>query len=444
MSKPLKVLINAQLIRGRQSPGVNQFLAALVHALGRLSDSDEQYVLITDPQNPDWVKSHLGPNQTSVVGPRRKLGRTEPARGLMGPLGPPARKLWRMTRRLLSPGSRQYGPAVPESDGFFESLDGDVIHFPFQRFTRCRVPAVYNPHDLQHLHYPQFYSSKTIRWRETVYRAGCHQAQAVVAESDAVKHDLMKQYGLDSQKILVIRRGSPTEFYGEVRKEDLRKIRDKFGLPERFAFYPARARPNKNHARLLEAVSLVRDRCGVSLNLVCTGTRTELWSSLKGQIKKLKLGRQVSFLGYVSSAELRALYHLAQFLVFPSFFEGGGFPVVEGMYEGLPVACSEIPPLLEYGGDAVLVFDPHSVESMAAGLLRISQDDALRAELRERGSRRVRIFTWERAAKGYRALYRKVAGFPLSEEDMVLLASDRVPPEPARSGAATSPIETQE
>jgi glycosyltransferase involved in cell wall biosynthesis len=346
----------------------------------------------------------------------------ERAKQLLGPLGPPASKLWRATRSLLSPDSGRYGPAVPESNGFLESLGGDVIHFPFQRFIRCRLPAIYNPHDLQHLHFRQFYSSTAFRRRETRYRAGCKHAQAVATESEAVKDDLVKRYRLDPQKIFVVKRGSPTVFYDEVSNEDLLKIRDKFGLPEKFAFYPARMRPNKNHLRLLEAIGLVRARYGVCLNLVCTGLKDDHWPPIEQRMSELKLDAQVSFLGYVSSAELHALYHLAQFLVFPSLFEGGGFPVLEGLHEGIPVICSEIPPLREYGGDAVLTFDPHSVESIAASLVRIARDEDLRAELRKRGSLRIRMFTWERTAKTYRALYRKVAGFPLSEEDVVLLA----------------------
>jgi glycosyltransferase involved in cell wall biosynthesis len=90
------------------------------------------------------------------------------------------------------------------------------------------------------------------------------------------------------------------------------------------------------------------------------------------------------------------------------------------------VICSHIPPLREYGGDAVLTFDPLSVESIAASLLRISSDEALREQLRARGQERARLFTWERAGKTYRALYRKVAGAPLTEEDLHLLINDNV------------------
>jgi glycosyltransferase involved in cell wall biosynthesis len=317
-------------------------------------------------------------------------------------------------------------------------LGGDVVHFPFQQFARCRLPAIYNPHDLQYLHLPQFFSSAEIRWRETVYRAACHHAQAVATESDAAKHDLVKQYGLDPGKIFAIKRGPPTVFYGEVRNEDLLKLRDKFRLPERFAFYPAQTWPHKNHVRLLEAIAFLRERYRLCLNLVCTGAKNDHWPSVRRRIRELKLGGQVSFLGYVSPAELRGLYHLAQFLVFPSLFEGGGFPVVEGMYEGLPVVCSDIPPLQEYGGDAVLTFDPTSVDGIADGLLRMAQDEDLRAELRRRGSERIRMFTWERAARTYRALYRKVAGFPSSEEDVPLLADKALDGESERSGRTAS------
>jgi glycosyltransferase involved in cell wall biosynthesis len=257
-----------------------------------------------------------------------------------------------------------------------------------------------------------------------VYRTACGHAHAIASESDAVKDDLVNQYGLDPRKIFVVRWGSPTAFYDEVHNEDLPTLRGKFGLPERFAFYPAQTWPHKNHIRLLEAVSVLRDRHRVRLSLVCTGRKNKHWPSIERRIMELRLARQVSFLGYLTSAELRALYHLAQFLVFPSLFEGGGFPVLEGFHEGAPVICSDIPPLREYGGDAVLTFDPRSTDSIAASLLRISGDEGLREQLRTRGKERVRLFTWERTAKAYRALYRKVAGVSLSEEDSRLLTSD--------------------
>jgi glycosyltransferase involved in cell wall biosynthesis len=158
------------------------------------------------------------------------------------------------------------------------------------------------------------------------------------------------------------------------------------------------------------------------MNLVCTGTKNDHWPAIRRQIEQSGLQAHVLFLGYVSPLELRALYRTAQLVVYPSLFEGAGLPVLEALQEGVPVICSDLAPLREYGGDAVLTFDPHSTDSMASSLLRISTDTDLREQLRERGKERARTFTWERTARTYRALYRNVAGVSLSEDDQRLLA----------------------
>jgi len=426
MARPLKVLINAQMAPGGKYGGVEQFLMGLVYGLGRLTDGEEQYTLITPPESPDWLKPLMGPNQRSVAARRAetKTGRAEWAKRLLGPLRRPTGELRIAVRRFLSGGPR--GFLLPQSDGFYESLGGDVIHFPFQGFIRCGLPSVYNPWDLQHLHYPQFLSKKLIAGREAGYRGACHFAQAVAAGSSAVKSDLQEQYGIDPRKIFVIHCAPPAALYEGITDEVAQDVRARHGLPDLFAFFPAQTWAHKNHLRLLEAIRLLRDRNGIRLNLVCTGTINEHWQVITRRIKKLGLQSQVVFLGFVSPIELRSLYRLAQFVVFPSLFEGAGLPVIEAFQEGVAVTCSDIPPLREYGGDAVLTFDPQSSDSIAASLVRISGDQALREQLRARGQRRARLFTWERTGKTYRALYRKVAGVPLSDEDLHLLSNDNV------------------
>lgn len=424
MARPLKVLINAQKTPDDGGSGTDQSVMCLVHALGRVSDSDEQYIVITHPRSPNWLDAYLGPNQRVVVAPQPKEGLSARAKELLGPLRGPASDLWHGVRQSIFHGPDRY--ALPQSDGFYESLGGDIIHFPYQVFTRCRLPSVFNPWDLQHLHYPQFFSKRTIAARETIYRGACHYAQAVAAPSMAVKSDLQEHYGLEAEKIFVIYYGAPAALYGHVTSQILQQVRERFRLPDLFALFPAQTWPHKNHLRLLEAIRLVRDRNGVRLNLVCTGTKNEHWTAIRRQVDKFALQTQVFFLGYISPNELRALYRMAQFVVFPTLFEGAGFPVMEALQEGAPVICSDIPPLREYGGDAVLAFDPHSTEEIASSLLRISRGAELREQLRARGKERAQLFTWERTAKTYRALYRKVAGFPLSEEDHNLLGSDNL------------------
>ncbi|MGD0225697.1 MAG: glycosyltransferase family 1 protein [Terriglobia bacterium] len=427
MQRPLKVMINAQMIPGGREGGIEQFLMGLVYGLGRLTDGEEQYILFTSPESPDWLKTLMGPNQR-IVSPSRpktnKLNLLDRAKGLLGPLRRPAGALWRGARRRVSGGTRPRSAVnLPQSDGFLESLGGDIVHFPFQAFTRCSLPSIYNPWDLQHLHFPQFFSDREIAFRQALYSGACHSAQAVVAPSCAVKSDLVQQYGLDAQKVFVVHCAPPAALYQDIENGTPSELHEKFRLPDLFGLFPAQTWPHKNHLKLLEAVRQVRDRNGITLNLFCPGRKNEYWPVIRQRINDLGLQAQVIFPGFVDLAESQAFYRLAQFVVFPSLFEGAGMPVIEAFREGVPVTCSDIPPLREYGGDAVLTFDPQSVESIAASLLRISSDEALREQLRARGRERARMFTWERTAKTCRALYRKVAGVPLTEEDLHLLPS---------------------
>lgn len=425
MTKPAKVLISAQLLPGGGAGGVEQFIIGLVHALGQLDDGPEEYIVIGPDLDPYWLEPYLGPNQRIVPG--SPSSRSELMKRLLGPLRRPAGKLWRRARRLLLGSSRLPVPTVPESDGFYESLGANVVHFPHQSFVRCSLPMIYNPHDLQHLHYPQFFTQEELAWHETFCRAGCRYAQAIVAESRWVKNDMVRQYGIDPRKIYVIPWGSPTELYEAMTDKILMDVRQKFRLPQAFALYPAQTWPHKNHIRLLEAIRLLRDQDSLLVNLVCTGKKNDFWTTVAKHIRELRLEEQVRFLGFVSPTELRALYRLAQFVVVPSLFEGGGFPVLEAFREGTPVTCSAVTSLPEYGGEAVLFFDPTSVESIAEAARRITTEPELCATLRQRGSERIRLFNWERTARAYRALYRKVAAHPLSDEERALLAGTLSP-----------------
>ncbi len=401
---------------------MEQFVMGLVRSLGQLQDGNEEYLIVTPASYPDWIAPQLGPNQRIVSPPPPGPGRIVRARQRLGAAGYLASVVWRPLRRSLV--SLTERPVVPDSNGFYESLGVDAVHFPYQQFARSALPSIYNPHDLQHLHYPQFFSKKELSRRETVYRAGCADAHAVVAESGWVRHDLARCYGVPNDRLYSLPMGAPVAMYGPIGEQTLQEVRRRLRVPDYFALYPAQTWPHKNHIRLLEAIAMARDEHRVSTPLVCTGVKNDYWPRIEQRIDQLALRDSVHFLGYVTPIELRALYRLAQFLVIPSLFEGGGFPVLEGFSEGTPVACANATSLPEYGGDAVLLFEPASTESIAGALVRMATDPALRDSLRQRGTERIRGFDWSVTARSYRALYRKVAGRPLSDEDLSLL-SDR-------------------
>jgi glycosyltransferase involved in cell wall biosynthesis len=417
----LKVGIDAGSVSPDRSGGVATGLGALIRALGRLDDGGERYTVIADSDGQaDWLGGLAGSNTGITVrrgGPAGD-GATAAARlkRLLGPLLPKARAAQRL---IALPRS---WPEVPVSDGFHEALGCDVIHFATQRFVVCAAPTVYSPHDLQHLHYPQFWSPHDLVWRETIYPAGCRFAHTVTVNTEWTKQDVIRQYRVAPEKVQVIPEGPPTNLQARSTVGSQAETRSRYGLEEGFAVYPAATWPHKNHLGLLDALALLRDERKCRIPLVCTGSRdARFWPRIERRIADLALGSQVRFLGFVPDDDLRAICRMARFLVQPSLFEASSLPIFDAWLEGVPVACANATALPEQVMDAALLFDPTSPASVAEAMARISSDAELRQDLRSRGYERVKDFDWERTARCYRAVYRRAAGWPLSEEDRWLL-----------------------
>ena len=429
----MRVAVNAQFLPGSGAGGVESVLIGLIRALGQLRDGSEEYIIIGPWQDPEWLKPYTGPNQRIVGGPR-------PSQTSLGRFLRPLRSVARKSLDLFLQGNIETSrawPEVPVSDGFYESLGCNVIHFPYQHHVVCALPTIYNPHDLQHLHYPQFFTAPAIAWRETIYRAGCHFAHTVPVASQWVKQDIAEHYSINPEKIQVIPWAPPTQAHPEPTPEVMAAAKQKYGLPETFALYPSMTWEHKNHLRLLQALALLRDRDNLKVQLVCTGHQNTFWPRIEQRLRSLRLGDQVKFLGVVPGADLRALYRLAHFVIIPSLFEAASGPLFEAWQEGVPVACSTVTSLPEQAGDAALLFDPLAVEAIANAAAQMANDLQLRGDLQQRGARRLNDFSWERTAKAYRAVYRRAAGYPLSEEDIWLLGWDWMR-KPARKGGAAT------
>lgn len=408
----LKVAIEANIPHA-ESGGVGQALLSLVHGLGQLRNEAESYTIIVRSESQkERLKSHLGSGQEFVVKPKA----SKPSK-LIGRL---QRSL---SRRLLGPPKQHL--QVPVSDGFYESLGCDVIHFFNQEsFTLCAMPAIYNPHDLQHLHYPEFFTPSVIAKREVIYRAGCQYGNTVVVGSQWIKDDVINQYGTKAEKIQVIPEHPPTQVVDKPSTERLGEVRDKYQLHEPFIIYPAVAWEHKNHIRLFEALATLRDRHGIKVRLVCTGGNCDFLPRVQQRMNELQLSSQVRFLGFVSEEDLRAIYMMSEFLIMPTLFEASSLPIFEAWLEGTPVACSNITALPDQVLDAALLFDPNDVESIADAIVRMTDDVGLRQHLKARGYDRLQDFDPERTAKAYRAVYRRAARHHLTEEDRYVLDWD--------------------
>ena len=396
----MRVAVRPCFAPGR-SGGVEQYVQGLVSALGRLEGPDRFELVGTSMQRAtvepyvhgaaSWV--------TLPAAPRDLMSRVGAS-----PLGPYARRVagWFPSARATLPSS----PIAVEQGGY------DVVHFAAQAGERTALPNLYQPWDLQHLRFPHLFSAGELARREAVWGPCCQRASYVVVASQFVRTDVVDAYGVDPARIAVVAPGSPALPSVERHPDD--------GVP--FALFPAQTWAHKNHLRLIDAVALLKAR-GTRVRLVCTGQPNDGDGRTRKHAEQRGVADLVELRGYVDGAALARLYAEARCLVFPSEFEGFGFPVLEAFTAGVPVACSNTTSLPELAGDSALLFDPTDIDAIADALGRLWDDASLRGDLAARGAARALHYTWDHLARSCRALYRAAATVDLDSGDRALLGA---------------------
>ena len=270
-------------------------------------------------------------------------------------------------------------------------------------------PAVLTLHDLQHVHYPENFDSAEVGARNSNYLASFESASAVICVSESVKTDLLENFDIDSEKVVSIWNIPSGSSLGELDASTSKGVHRKLLGDSDYILFPSHAWPHKNHLRLLEAFSIVSKR-RANLKLVFTGGRFDEGHPVASRIRDLELENRVTHLGYRTPFELRCLLRNATALVYPSIFEGFGMPVAEAFLAGTPVVCSDITPLREIGGDAILAFDPYDSSDIAEKILQLLEDQALREDLIEKGRERSQLFDPRKVAQKTHDIYRRVGG----------------------------------
>ncbi len=266
----------------------------------------------------------------------------------------------------------------------------DLVHFPGNTINPLDLdlPVVLNLHDLQHKHFPQYFTREEIDNREKWWAASAFRADALIAASNYVRDDLHRQLNINRGKIFVTPDAFQTAFFKRPTVQQLDAIREAFALPETFFIYPAAVWPHKNHERLIRAF-VAAEIPGAQLILTGGGQKD---SGLPRLIEDLGAEFSVRLAGRVSTEHLVGLYHLATGLLFPSEHEAWSIPVMEAMACGCPVASSNVTSLPEEVGDAGLLFAPGDVDAMTDAIRRLATEPELRESLAARGKKRVKNF----------------------------------------------------
>lgn len=241
------------------------------------------------------------------------------------------------------------------------------------------------------------------------YRKMLSAADAIIAVSHHTRKDLVQQLSVAQEKIEVVYHGVEERFRAR-NPQETRAVLDRYGIGSSYLLYVGCIEARKNLSRLLEAFARVRKGGYPSFELVMAGNPGEGADTVFQTVGKLGLEECVRIVGYVQQEDLPFLYTGAEIFLFPSLYEGFGMPVLEAMACGTPVVASSVTSIPEVAGEAALLVDPHSVESISSAIQSLLGDPSLRKAYAHKGIVRAGEFTWEKAAKQTLEVYRKVLG----------------------------------
>ena len=251
-------------------------------------------------------------------------------------------------------------------------------------------------HDVAPLALPEILGSAVKRaYARLLIERAAARASAILCPSDFTAKELVKYVGADPAKLTIAHLGLDQHW-----KTEAVPHQEPDGLP--YLLYVGNVKPNKNLTVLLQAFRLVMGR--IPHRLVLAGRMRGFGTGDDAVLRQAQaLGERVRFTDEISDENLISLYAGAAALVLPSLYEGFGLPVLEAMQMGCPVLSSNAASLPEIGGDAALYFNPRSVESLAACLLRV-QDEPLMQQLRDAGWHRAQTFSYAQCAEATSAV----------------------------------------
>ncbi len=241
---------------------------------------------------------------------------------------------------------------------------------------RCGVPSVVTIHDVAFKTFPQMY-----KWHDRIiydmkWRYACRNADRIIAISQCTKHDVMKFYGVDEKKISVVYQPAGSLYYNSIHDDS---PTEQTHSDKDYMLYVGSVNSRKNLMGVVKSMTLLP--ADLLPRLIVVGDGGSYKREVMEYVMSHGLGQMVEWRHATDHKELHKLYAHALLLVYPSFYEGFGLPVVEAQLSGCPVVTSNVSSLPEAGGPYALKANPNSPEDIADNIARLLADETLRSEL---------------------------------------------------------------
>jgi glycosyltransferase involved in cell wall biosynthesis len=319
-----------------------------------------------------------------------------------------------------------YGPFSPKSQllipSFLRRVGASLYHTPhfvmpylaFPRSLRGKCRCIANIHDIIPLVVPGYAPASRTSKFLGVYRECVRQAilrsHMVITGSCAARNDIMRVFGLDASRCLVVFDGA--DLSGKSAEDHAPvKAADDTSTP-RLVIYVGRMDPYKNVTMLVEAFKRIKAACPFPVRLKVIGPKDPRYPEAERRAAELGLSDDIAFTGFVSSAELAEAYRTADLLAHPSRYEGFGLQIVEAMAAGTPVLCTDGGAQPEVAGGAAAIVPAGDVEAFAGAAAAILRDPEKQEKMHSLGKARAACFTWDATARATLETYRLVLGLP--------------------------------
>ena len=292
----------------------------------------------------------------------------------------------------------------------FRARQGDLLHCPsFVTPWRVQKSFVVTVLDLSTRRFPADHPGEWRAYERWVVPHRARAAAAVIAISEVTRQDAIREYGVRPDRAVTIYPGIDPLFFGTGSAETRTTGK---GEEPRLVF-PGAPVSRKNLDLVLRAMAEAPPSSPLGRAcLQITGAAAGSFPAHRERIAQMGLGRRVEWLGQVPAEQMPSVMRSADVCVYPSLYEGFGFPPLEAMAAGTPVVASTASCLPEILGDAALLVDPADLQAFSTAVQSVLNDPAARDRLIEAGRKRARGFTWERCAEETAALYRDVLARP--------------------------------
>lgn len=283
----------------------------------------------------------------------------------------------------------------------------DVLHFPFFDLFKTtlplikKIPTVVTIHDVTPLIFPSHYPPGIKGIISNYYqKISLKNVKAVITDSYCSKKDIRNYLDVEEGKVFVVYLSQPDYFKPIKDRVILDKTSRKYKLPKQFALFTGSNNWNKNILNMSEACM----RANIDLVIVGKSFEDETnlihseLSSFTKFLEKYKNHPKIHLLGYVNNEDLVILINLSAIVLLPSFYEGFGFPILEGQACGVPVITSNISSMPELASEAALLVNPYSVDEITDAILKIKKNPAFRQALIRKGLNNAKRFSWEKTA----------------------------------------------